>query len=43
MKLTQEPLQHVDGTPDIEYPIRILRAHRQKAIKILEEHKYGSL
>lgn len=26
--LTQEPLVHVDGTPDEDYPLRILRAHR---------------
>jgi len=26
-KLTQEPLLHVDCTPDKEYPIRILQAH----------------
>ena len=28
-KLTKEPLVHVDATPDKEYPLRILRAHRQ--------------
>lgn len=27
--LTQEPLLHVDATPDAEYPLRILRAHRE--------------
>lgn len=27
--LTQEPILHVDATPDTEYPIRILKAHRE--------------
>jgi hypothetical protein len=26
--LTQEPIQHVDATPDEDYPLRILRAYR---------------
>lgn len=26
--LTQEPIRHIDGTPDRYYPLRILRAHR---------------
>ena len=28
--LTQQPVQHVDGTPDLSYPVRILRAYRQE-------------
>ena len=28
-KVTQEPLVHVDNTPDDGYPLRILRAHRE--------------
>jgi hypothetical protein len=27
--LTQQPIIHVDGTPDAEYPLRILRAYRE--------------
>ena len=27
--VTQEPLLNVDGTPDRDYPLRILRAHRE--------------
>ncbi|KKN01215.1 hypothetical protein LCGC14_1129790 [marine sediment metagenome] len=27
--LTQEPIQHVDCTPDAGYPLRILKAHRE--------------
>ena len=27
--ITTEPIQHVDATPDADYPLRILRAHRQ--------------
>jgi len=26
--LTQQPMQHVDGTPDVAYPLRILQAYR---------------
>jgi len=26
-KFTQEPIRHVDATPNKEYPLRILRAH----------------
>lgn len=29
MKLTQQPLIHVDGTPNEGYPIRILMAYRE--------------
>jgi hypothetical protein len=28
-EITQEPIQHVDATPDEEYPLRILKAYRQ--------------
>ena len=28
-ELSQEPLDFVNATPDDEYPLRILRAHRQ--------------
>ena len=28
--LTQVPVEHVDATPDADYPLRILRAHRQR-------------
>lgn len=28
-KMTQEALMHVDCTPDKDYPLRILRAHRE--------------
>ena len=28
-KVTQEPIIHVDATPNEEYPLRILRAHRE--------------
>ncbi len=27
--LTQQPIEHIDGTPDNEYPLRILRAYRE--------------
>ena len=27
--LTQEPILHVDATPDEDYPLRILRAYRE--------------
>jgi hypothetical protein len=27
--LTQEPLLHLDATPDSDYPLRILRAYRE--------------
>lgn len=27
----KEPLQHVDATPDADYPIRILKAHLHNA------------
>ncbi len=26
--LTQQPIEYVDGTPDLDYPLRILRAYR---------------
>lgn len=26
---TQEPINHVDATPNDEYPLRILKAHRE--------------
>lgn len=29
--VTQEPIMHVDCTPDADYPLRILRAHRENA------------
>ncbi len=28
-KLTQQPIERVDATPDDGYPLRILRAYRQ--------------
>jgi len=28
-EVTQEPIMHVDCTPDDEYPLRILRAYRE--------------
>lgn len=28
--LTQQPVRHVDGTPDAGYPLRILEAYRQE-------------
>ncbi len=28
-KTTQEPIIHVDATPDEDYPLRILRAYRK--------------
>lgn len=28
LKVTQQPIMHVDGTPDEEYPLRILQAYR---------------
>jgi len=28
-KLTQQPILHIDGTPDPEYPLRILEAYRK--------------
>lgn len=28
-KITQEPILHVDATPDEEYPLRILKAYRE--------------
>lgn len=30
-KMTHQPLPHVDATPDADYVLRILRAHRQNA------------
>ena len=27
--ITQQPIEHVDGTPDNLYPLRILRAYRE--------------
>ena len=27
--VTQQPIIHVDGTPDDEYPLRILKAYRE--------------
>lgn len=29
VKFEEEPIMHVDATPDPEYPVRILRAHRE--------------
>lgn len=29
-KLTQQPILHVDGTPNEGYPLRILEAYRQR-------------
>jgi len=29
-ELTQQPILHIDGTPDEDYPLRILRAYRQE-------------
>ena len=28
-KVSQEPIIHVDATPDEDYPVRILRAYRE--------------
>jgi len=28
-EISQEPIMHVDGTPNKEYPLRILRAYRE--------------
>ena len=28
-ELTQQPINHVDGTPNEDYPLRILRAYRE--------------
>jgi len=28
-KISQQPIIHVDATPDEEYPLRILRAYRE--------------
>lgn len=27
--LTQEPIRHINATPDKEYPLRILKAYRE--------------
>lgn len=27
--ISQEPMMHIDGTPNEDYPLRILRTHRQ--------------
>jgi len=37
-KLTKEPLQHVDGTPNEGYVLRILRAHLHNAECSWEVH-----
>jgi len=29
-ELTQQPILHIDGTPNEDYPLRILRAYRQE-------------
>jgi len=29
-ELTQQPVLHIDGTPNEDYPLRILRAYRQQ-------------
>jgi len=29
-ELTQQPILHIDGTPDEDYPLRILRAYRRR-------------
>ena len=36
--LTQQPIIHVDATPDDDYPLRILRAYRQHADCNFEVH-----
>ena len=28
--LTQQPIMHIDGTPDAAYPVRILRTYREQ-------------
>ena len=37
-KLTQEPVEYVDSTPDENYPIRILEAYRENCNSFWEVH-----
>ena len=37
-KLTQQPVEHIDSTPDEDYPLRILRAYRQNCNSYWEVH-----
>ncbi len=36
--LTQQPLKHIDGTPDSRYPLRILEAYRRECDTCWEVH-----
>ena len=39
--LTQEAIHHVDGTPNEEYPLRILRAYRENCNYRWEDNTEG--
>lgn len=36
--ITQQPIEHIDGTPNDDYPIRILKAYRQNCNCYWEVH-----
>lgn len=36
--VTRQPIVHVDGTPDEEYPLRILRAYRANCDVLWADH-----
>ena len=38
MNMTQQPIIHIDATPDADYVLRILRAYRQHASCNIEVH-----
>ena len=38
-KTTQDPIIHVDATPNDEYPLRILRAYRENCNCKWESHR----
>jgi len=39
--ITQQPIEHVDGTPDNLYPLRILRAYRENCNCMWSESTNG--
>ena len=42
-KLTQQPILHIDGTPNEGYPLRILQAYRQECDCRWAENTDGSV
>jgi len=41
-ELTQQPILHIDGTPNEDYPLRILRVYRQECDCKWAENTDGS-